>query len=113
MSNAFSLFRALIIYGICLPLAIVLGFLVANPTDTTNDMLVGGVLGLLTIPIFLRWHHPMLVVSWNMLALAFFLPGRPMVFFPMVVISFMVSILQYTLNKKIKFIHVPALTWPL
>ncbi len=113
MSNAFSLYRALVIYAICVPLALFLGYMVASPENLGNLTVVGAVLGLLTIPFILRWHQPLLVFSWNMIAVMFFLPGKPMIFLPMCVLSFMVSALQYTLNRKLKFLSVPSLTWPL
>jgi O-Antigen ligase len=113
MSNAFLLFRSLVIYGICLPLAIFLGYLLATPLDLVTVTVVGLILALLTIPLFLRWHYPWLILFWNMNAMAFFLPGRPQLAMLMCGISLLVSILQHTLNKKIKFIHVPTLAWPL
>ena len=113
MSNAFTLFRALIVYGTCVPLAVFLGYLLATPEEMFNVVVVGIVLGSLTIPLFLRWHHPMLVLSWNMLAVMFFLPGHPMIFLPVCAISFTISLLQFILNKRLKFITVPAITWPL
>ncbi len=113
MTNAFSLFRALAIYGICLPLAIFLGYLLATPDDMGTEFTIGVVATALTIPIFLRWHHPFLVLAWNMGAVMFFLPGRPAIFLPACLISFTISILQYTLNRNLKFTNVPAVTWPL
>jgi hypothetical protein len=113
MSNAFLLFRSLVIYGICLPLAIFLGYLLATPLDVVTVSVVGLVLALLTVPLFLRWHYPWLILCWNMNAVAFFLPGKPGLAMVMCGISLMVSVLQHTLNKKIKFINVPTVIWPL
>src|SRR4051812_19869185 len=113
MSNAFSLFRALVIYGICLPLAVVIGYLLTDPMDFVNDGIVGVVLAFLTFPLFLRWHHPLLVLCWNMVAFVPFISGHPLISLPVCLISFSISALQYTLNKNLKFISVPSLTWPL
>ncbi|HNR72473.1 MAG TPA: hypothetical protein PKI07_13160, partial [Verrucomicrobiota bacterium] len=77
MSNASALFRSLIVYGLCLPLAVALGYLLANPLDLTTVVVVGSLCFILMIPIFLRWHHVWLIAAWNMSAVVFFLPGRP------------------------------------
>src|SRR5438128_680985 len=113
MSNAFSLFRALVIYGICLPLAVVIGYLLTEPMDGVNDGIIGVVLAILAFPLFLRWHHPLLVLSWNLVAFVPFVSGHPLISLPVCLISFSISGLQYTLNKQLKFISVPSLTWPL
>jgi hypothetical protein len=113
MSNAFSLFRSLIIYAVCLPLAISLGYLLATPDDFVSFAMVTLVLVSLALPLFLRWHHPLLVLTWNMAATAFFLPGSPSVWLVVCGISLTISVLQHALNKNQKFIHVPSLAWPL
>jgi hypothetical protein len=113
MTNAFSLFRSLTIYGICLPLAIFLGYLLATPLDRGTDLTIGVVALALMIPFFVRWHHLFLAFSWNLGAVIFFLPGKPSIFLPACAISFTVSILQYILNRNLKPINVPAVTLPL
>ena len=113
MFNAFALFRSLVIYGVCLPLAIFLGYLLASPDDSTNAGIVLLVLSVLLLPLVLRHHHPFLVLSWNMAALAFFLPGRPLVWLPMVFLSFLISVLQYALDKKNTFLPSAPMALPL
>jgi len=56
MTNHATIIRSLIIYGICLPLAILLGYLLTTP-DTTTVSTIGIVLAILVIPILLRFHH--------------------------------------------------------
>jgi hypothetical protein len=113
MTNAFSLFRSLIIYSICLPLAIVVGYLLATPYDLASSVPICVVLALLTIPIFLRWHYPMLIFSWNMVAGLYFLPGKPSVMLIMIFLSFGLSFLAFILDRNLKFISVPSVTRPL
>ena len=88
MSNASALFRSLIVYGLCLPLAVVLGYLLADPLDLTTVTVVGIVLFILMIPFFLRWHHAWLIAAWNMSAVLPFLPGHPSACMTLVAISF-------------------------
>ena len=113
MFNAFTLFRSLVIYGVCLPLAVFLGYLVASPDDTTNAGIVGVVLGVLLLPLLLKWHHPLLTLGWNLGALTFFLPGKPLIWLPLAFVSFGISALQYAMNKKQAFISVPTITMPI
>ncbi len=113
MSDASSLVRSLLIYGVCLPLAIFIGYLLATPLDTASFMLLGVLFGVLTIPLFLRWHHPWLIAVWNANMMAFFLPGKPSFAFVMCGISLTISVLQHILNKRIKFLHVPTIVWPM
>src|ERR1700722_19347885 len=98
MTDASSLVRSLLIYGVCLPLAIFLGYLLATPMDVMSFALLGILFGILTIPIFLQWHHAWLIAFWNANMMAFFLPGKPTFALVMCLISFTISVLQHILN---------------
>jgi len=113
MSNAAALFRSLVIYGLSLPLAVALGYLLASPLDLTTITAVGIILGILSAPLFLRWHHPWLIACWNMSAVVFFLPGRPPVWICVAAISFVIGVMQFTVNRNFKFLNVPSVTRPL
>jgi hypothetical protein len=115
MSNASALFRSLLSYGICLPLAVFLGYMLAaqNPLNYSTIGVVVVVFSVLAIPLLLRWHHAWLIATWNCTALLFFVPGRPQVWMGLAAASLTISILQYTLNRRMKFLHVPAVAWPL
>ena len=113
MSDASSLVRSLLIYGVCLPLAIFLGYLLATPMDTLSFALLGILFGILTIPIFLQWHHVWLIAFWNTNMVAFFLPGKPTIALVLCFVSLGISVLQHILNKRQKFLHVPTIAWPL
>src|SRR5260370_614245 len=85
MTAASSLFRSLIVYAICVPLAIVLGYLMATGTsgaawplfDTQTSIILGLLLFFLLLPLLLRWYHPWLITSWTIVLVLPFLPGRP------------------------------------
>jgi len=116
MNNSAAILRALIIYAICIPLAIVVGSGVvslANSPSYSNFSAFGLLALLLSIPILLRWHHPLLVLSWNLPLTIFFLPGRPQVWLPMMVVSLGISVLQRAMNKDKRFIPAPQITLPL
>jgi hypothetical protein len=113
MSNASALFRSLLVYGLCLPLAVALGYLLATPLDLYTMTAVGMVLLLLLTPLLLRWHHVWLIVAWNMSAGLFFLPGRPPLWEALAGISFGIGLLQYAINRDTKFLNVSSVTRPL
>ena len=113
MSNALSIIRSLIIYSLCLPLAIFLGYLLAMPLDSISLLILATTLALPLLPVLLRWHHLILIASWNMTAVLFFLPGRPNLWIFMAATSLLLSILQHILNRNIRFLSVPSVTRPL
>lgn len=116
MNNSAAILRALIVYAICIPLAIVVGFAAVSLANSPTYASFGtfGLLALiLCAPVLLRWHHPLLVLSWNLPMTIFFLPGSPKVYLLMVGLSLGISVLQRTMNKDMRFIPAPQITLPL
>jgi len=113
MTSTSTLLRTLLIYSICLPLAIFLGYLLATPLDYTSFFGVGLVLFLLLLPLLLRWHHVWLIALWNTGAVLFFLPGRPYLWLLMAWMSLAIALVQFILNRRQKFVSVPSITRPL
>ena len=116
MNNSTAILRMLIVYAICIPFAILVGFAavsVANSPSYANFSEFGMLALILSAPILLRWHHPLLVLSWNLPLIVFFLPGGPGVFLPMMVVSLGISLLQRAMNKNKRFIPAPQITCPL
>ena len=113
MSNASSLIRTLIIYSICVPLAIFLGYLIANDMDRSTIFTLALLGVVLAIPLFLKWHHLWLIASFNLNAVVFFVPGRPFLWMGLACISLLISVIQYIINPRLKFLHAPAVTRPL
>lgn len=109
-----SLPKSLFIFVFCVPLAIVLGVMLATPLDrTTMVMVLSGFLLLLT-PFFLTSHHTFLILSWNAYVNAFFLPGKPYIWMLTTVVSILFIGLTVTLNRgKIRLLSVPSVAWPL
>lgn len=113
MSNALNIIRSLVIYSLCLPLAIYLGYSLAMPMDMASFTIVVVALFLPLLPVLLRWHHLLLFACWNTSMVLFFLPGRPNLWMIMTGVSLVLSILQHILNRNIKILSVPSLTRPL
>lgn len=113
MTNTLGIIRALLIYGLCLPLAVYLGYLLAMPLDRGSLMFLAAAVMLPLIPILLRWHHIMLVMSWNMSVVLFFLPASPYLWIVMTAVSLGLTILQHILKRDVVFASVPSVTVPL
>lgn len=113
MSNALTILRSLVIYSLCLPLAIFLGYLLAMPMDAMSFTIVVSALCLPLVPLLMKHHHLFLFMCWNTSVVLFFLPGRPGLGLAMTFLSFMLSVAQHVLNRNIKFLSVPSVTRPL
>jgi O-antigen ligase len=84
-----------------------------NPLNLSTISTVVVVLGVLLVPLLLRWHHAWLIAAWNTTAILFFMPGKPPIWMGLAAASLAISVLQYTLNRQMKFLPVPAVTRPL
>ncbi len=113
MNNLSALFRSLIIYAVCVVLAIWLGYLLTGPLTYSSMFIYGGLVFLLLSPILLRWHFPLMVLSWNLAITIFVLPGRPALGLCMIALSLVLSVLQRMISRESQFIRVPQITLPL
>src|SRR6476469_1213207 len=113
MINNSALARSMVIYAICLPLAIFLGYLITDPLDRTTDITLTVVLFLLVLPLLLRWYHAWLIVIWNMTITFMYLPGMLTGWMPVACVGFAVAIGHYALNRERNFLHAPSVTWSL
>jgi hypothetical protein len=112
-NNTHAIIRTLIIYAVCVPLAVWIGFMLANPFDRSAYSYAGILVLILCTPLLLRWHHFLLVTTWNLGLTIFFLPGTPPIWLLMTALSLGISVLQRTVNSKAHFLSAPSITWPL
>jgi hypothetical protein len=104
---------------VCVPVAVFLGYLLANPLDYSTMALYGILALLLCFPLLLRWHNWLLLLFWNLSMNLFFLQG---VAAAMAgddgVEPGLISVLQRTLSRQSQFVKVPEITlavdclWP-
>ena len=113
MTQSSSLPRQLIVLAVILPLAAMVGYMLATPDSTKTFLFLFLVLGVITAPIFLRWHHPLLVVAWNASAYFILLPGQPAFWMLFAFISLFISVLNKIMDRETPWINVPSITWPL
>jgi hypothetical protein len=115
MNNASALLRTLIVYAICVPLAIWLGYLLTSMADFSRSTYIEtGLFALvLCLPLLLRWHYVLLVLSLNLSITVFFLPGHTPLWMPVLALSLGISVLQRALNRDMRFISAPQIARPL
>jgi len=113
MTSSLVPVRAVLAYALILPTALLMGYLLATPGELGTWATVGMVVLVISAPIVLANHHAVLFLTWNMTAVAFFLPGRPQWWLVMAFMSLFISLFQRALSKEIRFISVPSLIWPL
>jgi len=103
----------LIIFAIVLPIAALVGYQLATPDNFRSIGIVGMVLVILSIPILLRWHHPMLIFGWNSSICLFFLPGAPPLWMLIALASATIALFERAMNREKSLLHVPSAAWPL
>ncbi|MFZ0829045.1 MAG: O-antigen ligase family protein [Verrucomicrobiia bacterium] len=113
MSNAPDILKTLIIYAVIVPLALFVGYLLTNPLDPSTFIEAGFVMLVLLFPLLLKWHQPLLILSWNLNASLFFLPGRPGLWLVLAGISLGITVLQRAMGGVKHLISVPPVTWSL
>jgi hypothetical protein len=104
MTNNPALARSLLVYVICLPVAIFLGFLLSDPLDKQNAGIFAVGLLLLLLPVLLRWYHAWLITIWNMTITFIYMPGMLPGWMPMACIAFAVAVGHYVMNRERKFL---------
>ncbi len=113
MTNSPAALRTLVIFAIILPLALLLGYLLATPLALGSLGTVLIVLAILSSPFWLRWHHPLLILTWNMSAVLFFLPGQLPFWLALAFASFTISLVQRALDRNMQLIRAPSVLLPL
>jgi len=125
-----AILKVLIAYAICIPVAVAVGWLLASESWVSEpgrvnwawNILIlfqshpfvwGSLILILCSPVLLRWHHLLLMLSWNLGMAMYFLPGKPPLWMPMVALSLGISILYRATSSKAHFIPAPQITWSL
>lgn len=113
MPASFAPSKPQLILGLCVPLAVLVGFFLAEPLKPGSMAVLILVLAVLTFPLVLKWHHPLLVLSWNAAITPQFFPGKPHLWMLMAGISLFMAVLSRSVSYRHRIFHVPAITRPL
>lgn len=113
MASTFAITRNHLIFGLCLPLAVLLGYLLAEPFESTSLTVFLMIAAVLMVPVLMRWYHPLLILSWNMVAQVALVPGSPQLWALMSLLGLFFALLNRSINPDFRFALVPAITLPL
>lgn len=91
--------RGFLVFALCLPLAVLLGFMLSDPLMGKNMMIVSGAIFVLLIPLMLRIHHRALIWCAFAYVMVFFIPGQPHLWMVLAALSFTISVLSRPLAK--------------
>ena len=105
--------RVALAIGLVVPLAVVMGVLLVSPLATPTVALVGLTFMALAFPLWIRWHHTLLVCFWNAAVVAFFIPGQPPVWVLLASLSLGIAVVSRTLRHRSEFLWVRSLAVPL
>jgi hypothetical protein len=112
MASTFAVTRNHLIFGLCLPLAILLGYLLADARDPASQLIILTIMGVLSVPIFMRWYHPLLILSWLMAAQPA-IPGSPHLWVLLSFVGLFYAMLGRSINPQHRFMSAPMVTAPM
>ena len=104
--------RSLVVYVVCAAIAIVIGVLMTNPMAYSTMEFMAVLCAVMLIPILLKWHRQLMLLSWSAPISMFILKGSPSLCLVLIALSITATCVERTMGQK-RFIHVPQLTWPL
>jgi hypothetical protein len=107
----FNIHRVLIAYAVGIPLALVLGYLVATP-DLASVAALGFVVFCLALPLVIQWHHALLIAAWNSAFILGFMPGQPLLWLVLAGLAFALAAVNHVTGLK-SFLRAPELTKPI
>lgn len=100
MAETFAISRAHLMYGVCLPIAVLVGYFLASPQDSDSLAVLILILSVLSVPVLMKWNFPLLILSWNAPLYFPFLPGSLTFCNIMVAISLSFALLNRSLGKS-------------
>ncbi len=106
--------KSLLIFVLCIPLAILLGIMLSDPLATNSMLLVGGSFALLLSPFLIKSHHAFVIIAANAYINVFFLPGQPQLWVLANALGFAMAILSRPLDRsRTKSLGSRSVTWSL
>jgi hypothetical protein len=107
----FKFHRILIAYAVAIPLALVLGYLVATP-DIASIAVVGMVLSFLVLPLLIQHVHWLLIFTWNSAFIVSFLPGSMPIWIVFACLTLGMGLVNLVMGHR-RFLRAPELTRPI
>ena len=113
MANTINIPKTHLIMGLSLPLAVLLGYFLAEPLELGSMAVVVFVLVVLSLPLLMKWYHPLLVFGWNAAICPAFLPGRPYLWAMLAFVGLLFAVLNRAVSPNARFVIEPSVIKPL
>ena len=113
MASSFTVGRSQLLFALCLPLAILLGYLLSDPLDRGNSLVALIMMGGLSIPLLMRGYHVALIFAWNAAITPVMLPGQPFLWVPLACLGLGFAVINRFVNPEVRFVSVPSVSKPL
>ncbi len=109
MANSFVAWRAQLVFALCLPLAVLLGYMLSEPGSFSSMAVFAIVFGVLSMPLLMYWYHPLLIITWNAAISPIFLPGQPFIWMLFAFLGFGIAIVNRFTNSEARFVDLPSM----
>lgn len=113
MAGSASISRAQLVYGLCLPLAALIGFFLADPLRFSSLAVLCLIAGVLLWPLFLKWYHPLLVFSFGSIFMLGFLPGNLPLWYAVAAAAFGAVVVNRCLDARVRLVPPGGVAWAL
>ncbi len=110
MANAINIPKTHLIMGLSLPLAVLLGYFVAEPMELGSMAVVVFVLSVLATPLLIRGYYPLLVFAWNAAICLAFLPGRLALWAILAYVGLLLAVLSRAVHPGARFVVESSIT---
>lgn len=101
------------VFLLVVPLALLLGYIMADSGSAQQITYVFLILGLACLPLYLKWHQVFVIGSVFLAMNAFFLPGQPRLWVPLACGSLLLSVLHRVMNPSTRWIGDKGVSWSL
>jgi hypothetical protein len=94
--------RSVLIFALCLPLAVLMGFMLSDPLAGGNMMVGGIVVIVMMLPLLIAYHHRALVWMASTYMNMYILKGQPQIWMILAGVSFVFAVVSKPLGKGLK-----------
>ncbi|MEY4388074.1 MAG: hypothetical protein RLY20_3357 [Verrucomicrobiota bacterium] len=113
MTDSATLSRTQLLSGLCVAVAALVGFVIADPLRYSSLMVLGGLAGLMLWPFVVKWHRILLVATVHSAFVMGYLPGDLPMWCGFAAVGFFIVILQRCLSRDVTLVHPGGVGWAL
>lgn len=101
------------LYLFAIPVAVIVGYSLADPTTAKSLLTLALILGLGAAPVVLRYYHESLILAWNSALVIFFLPGRPTLALGLTALALVMAVVNRAMVRQAIMLPARSVAMPL